>query len=85
MMIKKELWCMQIDDTNWRNEYLGMKIHDKVTRKLLTDGAKSLSQSWYLQAMYNDWKKRKGYKEPPQPDCSSSYGDWEQSIKKYTT
>ena len=83
MMIKKELWCMEIDSTNWREEWMNYTSNKKEL-ELLENGAKSLSQSWYLQVMYNTWKKMKGYKEPPQPDCSSSYGDWEQSIKKYT-
>tara|TARA_Y100001937_G_scaffold60306_1_gene82646 strand:- start:245 stop:496 length:252 start_codon:yes stop_codon:yes gene_type:complete len=83
-MIKKELWCMEIDSTNWREEWMNYTSNKKEL-ELLENGAKSLSQSWYLQVMYNRWKKMKGYKEPPQPDCSSSYGDWEQSIKKYTT
>ena len=84
MMIKKELWCMEIDSTNWREEWMNYTSNKKEL-ELLENGAKSLSQSWYLQVMYNRWKKMKGYKEPPQPDCSSSYGDWEESIKKYTS
>ncbi len=75
---------MEIDSTNWREEWMNYTSNKKEL-ELLENGAKSLSQSWYLQVMYNRWKKMKGYKEPPQPDCSSSYGDWEQSIKKYTT
>ena len=75
---------MEIDSTNWREEWMNYTSNKKEL-ELLKNGAKSLSQSWYLQVMYNRWKKMKGYKEPPQPDCSSSYGDWEQSIKKYTT
>ena len=75
---------MEIDSTNWREEWINFTSNKKEL-ELLENGAKSLSQSWYLQVMYNRWKKMKGYKEPPQPDCSSSYGDWEQSIKKYTT
>ncbi len=75
---------MEIDSTNWREEWMNYTSNKKEL-ELLENGGKSLSQSWYLQVMYNRWKKMKGYKEPPQPDCSSSYGDWEQSIKKYTT
>tara|TARA_Y100000589_G_scaffold244081_1_gene231758 strand:- start:165 stop:392 length:228 start_codon:yes stop_codon:yes gene_type:complete len=75
-MIKKELWCMEIDSTNWREEWMNYTSNKKEL-ELLENGAKSLSQSWYLQVMYNRWKKMKGYKEPLHPDCSSSYGDWE--------
>ena len=47
------------DDSNWREEsipyYTGRKV------ELLMDGPKSLSQSWVMGAMYNEWKKRNGY------------------------
>ena len=43
------------DDSNWREEsipyYTGRKV------ELLMDGPKSLSQSWVMGAMYNEWKK----------------------------
>ena len=71
------------DDSNWRQEYAGMKIVSKLQRDLLENGPKSLSQSWLMQAMYGKWKKRNGYKDPEPPDCSSSMKEWEESIKKY--
>ena len=40
------------------------------------DGPKSLSQSWIMGAMYNEWKRRNGYKDPEPPDCSSSLGEF---------
>ena len=47
------------DDSNWREEsipyYTGRKV------ELLMDGPKSLSQSWVMGAMYNEWKRRNGY------------------------
>ena len=30
----------------------------------LKNGAKSLTDSWWLQALYVRWKKLKGYKDP---------------------
>ena len=60
------------DDSNWRQEYAGMKIVSKLQRDLLENGPKSLSQSWIMQAMHNDWMKIKGYKHPEPPDVSSS-------------
>jgi len=33
-----------------------------------------------MQAMKNDWKKKKGYKDPEPPDCQSSFKQWEDSI-----
>ena len=60
------------DDSNWREEYAGMKILGKSSRELLDNGPKSLAQSWRMQAMHNDWMKIKGYKHPEPPDVSSS-------------
>ena len=51
------------DDSNWRLEYIDIKSRQLSSRQveLLESGADSLSSSWLLQAMYNDWKKIKGY------------------------
>jgi|TARA_B100000524_G_scaffold70636_1_gene32526 hypothetical protein len=70
---------------SWREEYLGMKVHGKRQTELLKNGPKSLSQSWILQAMYNDWKTKKGIVDPEPPDCQSSMKEWEESVKKYQT
>ena len=75
----------QEQSEDWRKEYLGMKMHSKYQRELLENGPKSLSQSWMMGAMYNDWKRKKGIKDPEPPDCQSSLKEWEQSIKKYQT
>ena len=72
-------------DDSWREEYRGMKALGKLQSELLTYGPKSLSQSWIMQAMYNDWKRKKGIKDPEPPDCQSSMKEWEESIKKYQT
>ena len=69
----------------WREEYRGMKALGKLQSELLTNGPKSLSQSWIMQAMYNDWKRKKGFVEPDPPNCQSSMKEWEESIKKYQT
>ena len=71
------------DDSNWRSEYLDLKVLSISQCELLEKGPKSLSQSWILGGMYNDWKRIKGYKDPEPPDCSSSLQEWEKSIKKY--
>ena len=46
-----------------------------------------LSQAWVLGALYNEWKKIKGYDkfDPKENEgqMQSSLADWEQSIKKY--
>jgi hypothetical protein len=68
------------DDSNWREEYKGMKVLDSRQIELLENGPDSLAASWSMQAMKNDWKKKKGYKDPEPPDCQSSFKQWEDSI-----
>jgi len=75
----------QEQSEDWRQEYLGMKVHGKYQTELLENGPKSLAQSWMMGAMHNDWKRKKGIKDPEPPDCQSSMKEWEQSIKKYQT
>ena len=70
------------DDSNWREEYKAY-TSSKKELEMLENGPKSLSQSWYMNALYQKWKKMKGYKDPEPPDCSSSMKEWEESIKKY--
>jgi len=63
------------DDSNWREEYKAY-TSDKKQLELLENGPKSLSQSWVLGALYNKWKKMKGYKDPEPPNVSSSLGEF---------
>ncbi len=53
-----------MDDSNWREDYKGYKHLNKKQRELLENGPKSLSQSWLLGAMYQEWKRMRGFKEP---------------------
>ena len=76
------------DDSNWREEYK-QYTNNKRYLELLENGPKQLSQAWVLGALYNEWKKIKGYdKLDPvvnenEGQMQSSLADWEQSIKKY--
>ena len=67
------------DDSNWREEYKSY-TSDKRHLKLLENGPKSLSQSWVLGALYNQWKKMKGYNklDPKENEgqLQSSLGDF---------
>ena len=47
------------DDSNWREESL--PYHYCKKGRIIEDGPHSLSQSWMMGAMYNQWKKRNGY------------------------
>ena len=58
-------------DSNWREEMKGY-TSNKLQSEMLDSGPKSLAQSWMMGALYNKWKKMKGYKDPEPPDCQSS-------------
>jgi len=47
---------------------------------LLENGPKSLSQSWLLGALYNEWKKIKGYN---QLDPKENEGQLQSSLKEF--
>ena len=55
----------------------------KLQLEVLENGPRSLAQSWMMQAMKNQWKKRNGYKDPEPPDCQSSMEEFNESVKKY--
>ena len=75
------------DDSNWREESL--PYHSGIQADLLRDGPKSLSQSWLMGSMYNQWKRRNGYDklDPKENEGQhqSSMKEWEESIKKYSS
>ena len=75
------------DDSNWREEAL--PNHRGKQADLLRDAPKSLSQSWIMGAMYNEWKRRNGYDklDPKENEGQhqSSMKEWEESIKKYSS
>ena len=76
-----------MNDKDWRQEYKGMRILNKRQIQLLDEGAKSLSQSWILQAMYNDWKRKKGIKDDVEENTGqlqSSFKEFESSINQST-
>ena len=59
------------DDSNWREEMKGY-TSNKLQLEMLDSGPKSLAQSWMMGALYNKWKKIKGYEDPEPPNCQSS-------------
>ena len=74
------------DDSNWREEYKAY-TSSKTQLELLENGPKQLAQAWILGAMYNKWKKMKGYDklDPKENEgqLQSSMKEWEESVKKY--
>ena len=72
------------DDSNWREEYK-QYTSNKRYLELLENGPDSLSSSWILGALYNEWKKIKGYNEldPKRNEgqCQSSMEEFFKSQK----
>ena len=48
------------EDINWKQELLDSARFNKKEENLLKNGAKSLTDGWYFQALYVRWKKLKG-------------------------
>ena len=77
------------DDSNWREDYK-QYTSNKRYLELLENGPKQLSQAWVLGALYNEWKRIKGYdKLDPvvkenEGQLQSSFKDFETSIKSGT-
>ena len=66
----------------WREDYKSMKVLSAYQTDLLENGPKSLAQSWVLQAMYVDWKRKTGNMEPEPPNCQSSYSELNKRIEE---
>ena len=69
------------DDSNWREEYKSY-TSNKRHLELLENGQKGLSQSWVLGALYNEWKKIKGYNKL---DPEENEGQLQSSFKEFNS
>ena len=67
------------DDSNWREEYKSYTSNKRYI-ELLENGPKSLSQSWLLGALYNEWKQIKGYNKL---DPKENEGQLQSSLKEF--
>ena len=67
------------DDSNWREEYKSY-TSNKYHLELLENGPKQLSQAWVLGALYNKWKKIKGYDKF---DPIENEGQLQSSMKEF--
>ena len=56
---------------DWKQELLDSEKFNKKQENPLKNGAKSLTDSWLLGALYIRWKKLQGIREQSSPDCSS--------------
>ena len=74
----------QYDDSQWREEFKNFTSNKRYL-ELLENGPKQLSQAWILGALYNKWKRIKGYdKYDPienKGQLQSSFKEWESRLK----
>ena len=66
---------------NWREEMENFCTDEKELT-LLREGPRSLAQSWHLMSLRHRYKKIKGIKDIPDPDCQSSFKDWNKTISE---
>ena len=57
---------------DWKQEILDSAKFNTKQENMLKKGAKSLTNTWLLGALYTRWKKLKGIREQPSPDYSSN-------------
>tara|TARA_B100001248_G_C27129224_1_gene339324 strand:+ start:370 stop:615 length:246 start_codon:yes stop_codon:yes gene_type:complete len=71
------------DDSNWKEEYKSYTSNKRYL-ELLENGPKSLSQAWLLGALYNEWKKMKGYdKLDPKPNEGQNQSHMKEFFERY--
>ena len=68
------------DDSNWREDYAKNFCSNKRHLELLENGPHSLSQAWLLGALYNEWKRIKGYNKF---DPKENVGQNQSSLKEF--
>jgi hypothetical protein len=64
---------------DWKQELLDSQRFNKKAEKLLKEGAKSLTDSWYLGALYVRYKRLKGIKD----DTKENKGQLQSSFKEF--
>ena len=69
------------EQIDWKQELMIQQTSMESKRRL-KHGPKSLTDSWLLGALYTRWKKMKGYRELPIPNCQSSFLEWEKRLAK---
>ena len=68
-----------LDQIDWKQELLESAKFNKKEDKLLKEGAKSLTDSWYLGALYMRYKVLKGIKD----DTKENKGQFQSSFKEF--
>ena len=68
-----------MEKIDWKQELLDSQRFNKKEEKLLKEGAKSLTESWYLGALYMRYKRLKGIKD----DTKENKGQFQSSFKEF--
>ena len=68
-----------MEKIDWKQELLDSQRFNKKAEKLLKEGAKSLTDSWYLGALYVRYKVLKGIKD----DTKENNGQLQSSFKEF--
>ena len=74
-----------MEKIDWKQELLDSQRFNKKAEKLLKEGAKSLTDSWYLGALYLRYKRLKGIKDDTKENkgqLQTSFREFENKIKK---
>ena len=70
-----------IEEIDWKQELLDSANFNSKQEKILRHGPRSLTDSWILGALYTRWKKLKGIRPDPEPNCSSSFQEWNKNLE----
>ena len=68
-----------MEKIDWQQELRDYQRFNKKAEKLLKEGAKSLTDSWYLGALYVRYKRLKGIKD----DTKENQGQLQSSFKEF--
>ena len=70
------------EEINWREELLESANFNGKQERILREGPRSLVDTWILGALYSRWKKLRGYREPPVPNCQSSFQEFNKKVRE---
>ena len=70
------------EEINWREELLESANFNGKQERIVREGPRSLVDSWILGALYNRWRKLSGYREPPVPNCQSSFQEFNKKVRE---
>ena len=70
---------------DWKQAILDSAKFNTKQENMLKKCAKSLTNTWLLGVLYIRWKKLKGIRKQPSPDCRSSFQEWNKKVEDVDT